>query len=53
MKMMQDIMLKITYGIDERKYNNAPPAIKVKTTRTQNCRITGASVDITEDTNGS
>ena len=44
---------KITYGIDERKYNNAPPAIKAKLQEHRTVELTGTSVDITEDTNGS
>jgi hypothetical protein len=44
---------KITYGIDERKYNNAPPAIKSKLQDHRTVEITGATVDITEGTNGS
>ena len=39
---------KITYGIDERKYNNAPPAIKSKLQDHRTVEITGATVDITE-----
>ena len=44
---------KITYGIDERKYNNAPPAIKSKLQDHRTVEITGATVDITEGANGS
>lgn len=44
---------KITYGIDERKYNNAPPAIKSKLQDHRTVEITGATVDIMEGTNGS
>ena len=44
---------KITYCIDERKYNNAPPAIKSKLQDHRTVEITGATVDITEGTNGS
>ena len=41
------------YGIDERKYNNAPPAIKAKLQEHRTVELTGTSVDITEDNNGS
>ena len=44
---------KITYGIDERKYNNAPPAVKDKLQQHRTVELTGTSVDITEATNGS
>jgi len=44
---------KITYGIDERKYNNAPPGIKAKLQEHRTVELTGTSVDITEDSNGS
>jgi hypothetical protein len=44
---------RITYGIDERKYNNAPPAIKAKLQEHRTVELTGTSVDITEGTNGS
>ena len=44
---------RITYGIDERKYNNAPPAVKSKLQEHRTVEVTGASVDITEGSNGS
>ena len=44
---------RITYAIDERKYNNAPPVIKGKLQEHRTVELTGTTVDITEDTNGS
>ena len=44
---------KITYSIDERKYNNAPPAIKDKLQKHRTVQVVGTSVDITEASNGS
>ena len=44
---------RITYGVDERKYNNAPPAVKDKLQQHRTVELTGTSVDITEATNGS
>ena len=44
---------KITYGVDERKYNSAPPAIKDKLQRHRTVQVVGTSVDITEAANGS
>ena len=39
---------KITYGIDERKYNNAPPAIKEKLQKHRTVQVMSTSVDIVE-----
>jgi hypothetical protein len=39
---------KITYGIDERKYNSAPPAIKEKLQKHRTVQLMGTSIDITE-----
>jgi len=44
---------KITYSIDERKYNNAPPAIKDKLQKHRTVSVVGTSVDVTEVDNGS
>ena len=44
---------RITYAIDERKYNNAPPGIKGKLQDHRTVELTGTTVDITEDNNGS
>ena len=39
---------KITYGIDERKYNSAPPAIKDKLQKHRTVQLMSTSVDIME-----
>ena len=39
---------KITYGIDERKYNSAPPAIKDKLQKHRTVQLMSTSIDITE-----
>ena len=39
---------KITYGIDERKYNSAPPAIKNKLQKHRTVQLMSTSIDITE-----
>ena len=44
---------KITYGVDERKYNSAPPAIKDKLQKHRTVQVVGTSVDITEASNDS
>ena len=39
---------KITYGIDERKYNSAPPAIKDKLQKHRTVQLMSTSIDITD-----
>ena len=39
---------KITYGVDERKYNSAPPAIKDKLQKHRTVQLMSTSIDITE-----
>ena len=39
---------KITYGIDERKYNSAPPAIKDKLQKHRTDQLMSTSIDITD-----
>ena len=39
---------KITYGVDERKYNSAPPAIKNKLQKHRTVQLMSTSIDITE-----
>ncbi len=39
---------KITYGVDERKYNSAPPAIKDKLQKHRTGQLMSTSIDITE-----
>ena len=39
---------KITYGVDERKYNSAPPAIKDKLQKHRTVQLMSTSVDITD-----
>ena len=39
---------KITYGVDERKYNSAPPAIKDKLQKHRTVQLMSTSIDITD-----